>query len=195
MLMRYMRPFLYCLVFLLGAWYLVIAYWVVNPAVGREYRLYYIERSLTDWPGYGGLDYQLGQRLYFGSAVEEGRRVKHRGRGWVFDRLEHGSWTVGNYSELLFFLDNIASVDELKLSFLASSWKVQKVDVSINGNIAEMVVIDPTEYREYEVLLKLEDPEPDGLVVIGFHNRDADDSGVGEGSDDGVFFVWVELSK
>ncbi len=69
------------------------------PKVCAEYRLYYIERELQDWPGYGGLQYRLGTPVVFRSTEED--RTRRCGNSWnSFE--EDGCWTYGGHSALYF---------------------------------------------------------------------------------------------
>lgn len=79
--------------------YVVILGTSLFPDVCAEYRLYYIDKDLQDWPGYGGLQYRLGTPVVFRSTAED--RTKRRGNSWnSFE--EDGCWTYGDHSALYF---------------------------------------------------------------------------------------------
>lgn len=54
----------------------------MNPQVPMEYKMYYMDRTLVDWPGYGGLAYKPGTELNFCYLKNDENQVKRRGTGW-----------------------------------------------------------------------------------------------------------------
>ena len=65
-------------------------YWTLNPKVSKEYELYYIKKQLKDWPGYGGLRYNLGEQLFFGTQANGMQKITNRDPGWYYKE----SWGV-----------------------------------------------------------------------------------------------------
>jgi len=70
------------------------------PSVCIEYKLYYIDRTLTEWPGYGGLHCDFGQKVSM-SLQQNGKTDRHAGLGWG-NREDNFRWSVGNTSILYF---------------------------------------------------------------------------------------------
>ncbi len=54
----------------------------INPQVPVEYQMFYIDHTLVDWPGYGGLAYEAGTELNFCRLEDDQNQVKRRGKGW-----------------------------------------------------------------------------------------------------------------
>ena len=85
--------------------YFYILYHGLRPKeASLDYQKYYVEDVLQDWPGYGGLDYKIGDVEYFSCNYDE-NIMDTRGIGW--GQLEsEGCWTVG---EEAYFYENIVN--------------------------------------------------------------------------------------
>lgn len=79
---------------LLAVFYVVVLWWGQNPKVGTEYRMYYITHELSDWPGYGKLNYTPGTVEYCtGLWDRNGKEVtyqvcRRKGKGWNTEQYE-----------------------------------------------------------------------------------------------------------
>ncbi len=179
----------YMLMGLLCAWYLVVIYWSFNPNVGLEYRLYYIEKELSDWPGYGGLSYKWSEKLYFGTETDSYTKLKNRGKGWEPASTD-GAWAVGEEFDLIFVLQDEVPSEGVILQFEAAAYDSQRLDLYINNRFAGEVEIVGGDYYLYEVLLTEDVLGGEELMVVRFVNR------IPPGNEDirGVFFVWIDLS-
>lgn len=100
----------------LMAFYLFTLYSAFRPAVCEEYQLYYIDKELQDWPGYGGLSYLPGTPLYFDSLHPRKERARRLGKGWNSPE-ENGTWTYGDRA-VLFFTD--LPVNSMNLDLLVT---------------------------------------------------------------------------
>ncbi|MDR3562974.1 MAG: hypothetical protein P4N59_16285 [Negativicutes bacterium] len=134
----------------LYTWYIIVLWGVMNPNVCLEYRLYYLERKLTDWPGYGGLKYRFGEVLSYGTRESEGKRAKNRGLGWAVAE-EWGAWTLGENADLYFTLNDVPDSD-LNLVMKATSFSPGgrlTVDVFGNENYLGTLSIEHLAPQEY----------------------------------------------
>lgn len=87
---------------LLFVWYLVIFVQGIYPEkVCDEYRKYYVENKLTDWPGYDGLAYQVSTPVVFTNDSGNANQVKRRGNGWG-ELLEDGCFITGERADLYY---------------------------------------------------------------------------------------------
>lgn len=78
-----MRNFIcYGLSLLLGIIYVYLLISGIDPEVPLEYKMYYIDHTLMDWPGYDGLQYESGEKLNFCRISKDPNRVRRRGQGW-----------------------------------------------------------------------------------------------------------------
>ena len=86
--------------------YLYILWQGMHPEnISKEYRMYYIEHTLKDWPGNGGLHYTYGTIEYFD--MEQEPQIKRSVGGWAEpDEEEPGRWTVGENAGLLYDIDD-----------------------------------------------------------------------------------------
>lgn len=145
--------YLFCL--LLCLWYMTVLYWSRHPRVSAEYSLYYLDKKLVDWPGNGGLKYQPGDTLYFGSENNNMIKVKHRGLGWEIKKEDWGSRTSGNSAHLyLTFMDE--PEEDFKMIINAASYcpdSILKVDVVVNGLKVDTLSVEPSKYKDYSVML------------------------------------------
>ena len=56
------RVAVYAICAALVVFYCLVLWWGFNPNVGIEYRMYYLTHELSDWPGYGNLEYTYGTK-------------------------------------------------------------------------------------------------------------------------------------
>lgn len=108
--------------------YVYILYLGLFPNVCKEYQMYYIDETLVDWPGYNGLNYTLGEKLYFG--LDYDNTLKNRGLGWG-NKESKACWTDGTEAKLYFDLSN-SNEKSLVLSFEIEQCLTDKVDVIAN---------------------------------------------------------------
>lgn len=66
----------------LGIFYIWVLLAGIKPEVPLEYKMYYIDHTLMNWPGYGGLCYEPGEKLSFRMIPKDPDRVRRRGQGW-----------------------------------------------------------------------------------------------------------------
>ena len=97
-----------------------------------EYEMYYVDKILTDWPGYGGLRYTIGTPVYFGSEnMDEGSRRK--GSGW--SRRENGySWTEGEKSDVYFHVDGDIP-EMMEITVKIGDVICDSYDLAVNGAV------------------------------------------------------------
>lgn len=127
----------------------------MHPSVSEEYRLYYIEKELIDWPGDGGLVYTLGEELLFGAENEQ--PSKSVGSGWSA-REERGIWTMGREAVLyLDFSDAVldTQTDALTMHMELAQWFTESVEVVVNGELIGTIAPSSDIYS-YELPLPVE---------------------------------------
>ncbi len=81
--------------------YLLVLFTTTVPKVPYEYQLYYISKSLQDWPGYNGLEYTLGDIILLTTEGSNLNIAKRRGFNWNAIE-EDGCWTFGDRASLFF---------------------------------------------------------------------------------------------
>ncbi len=123
-----------------------------------EYKKYYVDNVLEDWPGYGGLDYEIGDIRYFASNHEE-HLMNTRGIGW--GQLEsQGCWTVGDES---YFYENIVNADEnadYVMELEIYQLLAEDVHVLINGTEIGEINSDDQKTVTFDI--------PENLIKNGF---------------------------
>lgn len=98
------RYVLYIACVVLAAFYVLVLWWGKNPQVGREYRMYYITHELTDWPGYGNLEYSFGTKEYCLEYKDRaGREINktvcsRKGQGWQKEKRYEGTRNTAGQS-------------------------------------------------------------------------------------------------
>jgi hypothetical protein len=140
-----------CLIF----WYITVLYWSLYPKVGLEYKMYYLEKTLSDWPGYSGLRYNLGDVLFFGNKPNVAKLAKNRGKGWC-DSTEWGNWINGKTAELFFILNNSLKTSDLRLTMLARATAPegsQTMHLYVNDVLVGTKNIVDSISKEYEFVL------------------------------------------
>lgn len=118
----------YAAILLLCLFYCSIFYQGIRPNVCEEYQMFYIDITLKDWPGLGGLAYEPGTKLVFKNDDNLPNRVKNRGKGW--DELEEdGCRNAAGQAELYFRgLPDNNYILSLEFTEIKS-----KIDVFMNG--------------------------------------------------------------
>lgn len=97
-----LKLILYLLCAALMIFYFAVLFSPRNTCI--EYELYYVSDELSDWPGYGGLDYTFGDTVELGSEKITPSSLR-RGKGWAARETEFCQ-TSGERSELLFRFEN-----------------------------------------------------------------------------------------
>lgn len=141
------RILAYIFSLLLIIWYFSVLINSAKPNVSNEYKMHYIEKNLSDWPGDNGLDYHFGTKLMFGSNYKA-NLAKCRGNGW-YRADEEGAWTK-NKADLYFnLIDEIKGDGTLNL-VLKKAVSNANVIVQVNGK--EIASLKPAEGKgEYSV--------------------------------------------
>lgn len=60
---------------LIGSYVYILLHGISPHDACLEYQKYYVENVLEDWPGYGGLDYEIGDVKYFATDHEKMRSI------------------------------------------------------------------------------------------------------------------------
>ena len=129
--MKNLNLYLYICCFFVCLWYSICLFVFSIPTskLPIEYTLYYVEKSLRNWPGYHGLEkYKVGKRYSY-STVET--MNKNQGIGWSRGEKEF-TWMEGNESSIYFKLVNNVKKD-LKFTMRYKYSTQNKCTVYING--------------------------------------------------------------
>lgn len=126
--------------------YFFILFNSVHINVPFEYRKFYLDKLLMDWPGINGLDYSLNTDLMFGLEHKDSL-VKCRGTGWN-NFEEDGTWTQDDAKLYLNLKEEVKDDKTLKL-VLGKAMPDIKVHILINDK--EVSSFQPEQYKqEYE---------------------------------------------
>lgn len=93
--------------------YFLILFKSININVPLEYKMYYVQKELTEWPGVNGLDYSLNDTIMFGEKYKD-NLAKGIGTGWN-DIEEDGRWTQDNAKLYLRLKEKVNEDKTLKL--------------------------------------------------------------------------------
>lgn len=143
--------------------YFFILFKSTNINVPLEYKMYYVENKLTEWPGINGLDYSLNDTLMFGEKYKY-NLAKGIGTGW--NKIEaDGRWTQDNAKLYLKLKEKVNEDKTLKL-VLGKINPNTNVHILVNNN--EIGSFTPVEGRnEYEFKVQ-KDIFKDELLCFNF---------------------------
>lgn len=129
--------------------------------VCSEYELYYVSGELSEWPQYGGLDYELGEKLSFGSE-DKSFSSKRKGKGWS-NREEGFSWTDGKRADILFRFEYEGNMTAI---INVGDRLCDSYDVLVNGN----VVLEASQVSNGTLTVDIPNVSADenGLVYVTF---------------------------
>lgn len=129
--------------------------------VCSEYELYYVSGELSEWPRYGGLDYELGEKLSFGSE-DKSFSSKRKGRGWSA-REEGFSWTEADRADVLFRFEYEGDMTAI---INVGERLCDSYDVLVNGN----AVLKDLQVSNDILTVDIPNVSPDenGLVYVTF---------------------------
>ena len=89
----------YCISAVLCIFYIGVLCLGVCADTEKEYKMYYIEKTLQRWIGVGGLRYTLGEPVDFFS--ESGNPTQRKEIGWSGAEKD-ATWTIGTTATLYF---------------------------------------------------------------------------------------------
>ncbi len=133
---KWFKIFIYVITALLAIFYIVVLWWGKNPDVGIEYKMYYITHELSDWPGFGKLSYNLGDKeICTGLKDRNGKDVdykvcRRKGKGWDSEQYE-GSVSNGKES-YLYYVPKLQENDDIVYNV---DYTIEVKDFSINEDI------------------------------------------------------------
>lgn len=143
---------------LIGSYVYILLHGISPHDACLEYQKYYVENVLEDWPGYGGLDYEIGDVKYFATDHEK-NEINTRGAGW--GQLEsEGCWTVG---EEAYFYENIINAEENEkyvVELEIYQTLADKAQVIVNGTEIGEIKSNENGVVSFEI--------PDNLIKNGF---------------------------
>lgn len=160
---------LYALCTILAIFYIIVLYLASNPNVGIEYRMYYITNELTDWPGFGKLDYKLDTMEYCtGFWDKQGNRVNYnvcrrKGTGWDKYQSE-GSFNSTNTSYIYYLPTESKDSAEFFVNILSF---LGEKEVSVYAN--DKLIGTFAEKGEHKFLV--EDVKEEELITIRFETE------------------------
>ncbi len=151
--------------------YAIVAYLALHPNVPMEYRLYYLEDKLEDWPGYGGLNVQPGDTLYFSATRQNS--VRHRGSGWEDSTGQRSC--LGREPAMLYlrFRHGDAAPLMLQVTLQGAQSGAETIGVEINQR--RVGDLTPVARASSDLRLRIEEPiaPVSGLWEIAFHRERA----------------------
>ncbi|MEF3304482.1 hypothetical protein [Paenibacillus sp. GYB003] len=178
---------LYSAACLLCIWYVTVLYLSQRPNVSTEYYMHYIAKTLVDWPGNGGLQYQIGTKLFMGSraTTNEITPAKNRGRGWLAQEYD-GQW-ADNDAQLFFIINQSAFTHDLRLVVDATiKGTTRKVNVLINGMMVGQINSNGSK-NTYEINIPYTVINKFPIVCVEFKIND-------EVVDPELLIHWVSIS-
>lgn len=150
----------------LAGYYAFVLFLGKNPGVGTEYRMYYMDHLLSDWPGQGGLAYEPGTQLY-GIGYSKYRKTDKplcitKGQGWKNRETQTGGSEncSGEASMFFAFTQGLPQGGILKLNIngfkgdgkVSILFKHKRKDGTIEvKDIGEFVAVGEYEYLLPEV--------------------------------------------
>lgn len=126
----------------------------MHPKISIEYKMHYISKQLSDWPGNGGLQYQIGNKLFFGTAENGMAKIKSRGTGWN-GKEDWGDWTDGKDAHV-YLIINENIMNNLIMTIDTTTFYPdgkQKVDICIDGIKVSTLYIENSVFKDYQVII------------------------------------------
>lgn len=159
----FIRSLRYIVSISLIIFYFFILFKFTNINVPLEYKMYYVENELTEWPGINGLDYSLNDTLMFGEKYKN-NLAKGIGIGW--NEIESdGRWTQDNAKLYLRLKERVDEDKNLNL-VLGDAVSNTKVHILVNNNeIGSIMPLDGK--NEYEIKVP-KDIFKDELLCLSF---------------------------
>ncbi len=158
-----------------------------------EYKMYYIDHSLQNWPGYDGLSYHLDTKINFsGSDIN-----KYTGRGWSRQE-DWGTWTDESDSDIYINISNQITSD-LTFQFCAlSCMKPRSIKISANGKEVSEAVISVND-TVAKVNLPKDIFQNSNLLKLTFHIGEvkplSDVSAIQDSRKLGIGLKWMVISQ
>lgn len=193
--------YFFCAGLLIG--YVAVAGIAFMPNVSPAYEGYYIDETMDEWPGVNGFEYQLGDRIYFGSADQPAGALDATGRlsGW-YGIERWGRWVAGERGSVYMRLQPPVE-HRLTLSVAArgvSENRTRSVSVLVNGERVGTITATVGETSTYHVQIPAavaQNTSTDHLLEITFVVQNPVSPAQLGPSDDtrqlGFGVVWLEL--
>lgn len=157
----------YCISAVLCIFYIGVLCLGVCADTEKEYKMYYIEKTLQRWIGVGGLRYTLGEPVDFFS--ESGNQTQRKGIGWSGAEKD-ATWTIGttatlyfsgipNTEDLVFEVDVLALRPEASARVIANGEAIGEVrEVGIHHFLLEKGLIPDS--GDLMIELGIQNPSP-----------------------------------
>ena len=157
----------YCISAVLCIFYIGVLCLGVCADTEKEYKMYYIEKTLQRWIGVGGLRYTLGEPEDFFS--ESGNPTQRKGIGWSGAEKD-ATWTIGttatlyfsgipNTEDLVFEVDVLALRPEASARVIANGEAIGEVrEVGIHHFLLERGLIPDS--GDLMIELGIQNPSP-----------------------------------
>ncbi|EOS56443.1 hypothetical protein C814_02749 [Anaerotruncus sp. G3(2012)] len=163
----YQKIICYCISAVLCIFYIGVLCLGVCADTEKEYKMYYIEKTLQRWIGVGGLRYTLGEPVDFFS--ESGNPTQRKGIGWSGAEKD-ATWTIGttatlyfsgipNTEDLVFEVDVLALRPEASARVIANGEAIGEVrEVGIHHFLLEKGLIPDS--GDLMIELGIQNPSP-----------------------------------
>ena len=157
----------YCISAVLCIFYIGVLCLGVCADTEKEYKMYYIEKTVQRWIGVGGLRYTLGEPVDFFS--ESGNPTQRKGIGWSGAEKD-ATWTIGttatlyfsgipNTEDLVFEVDVLALRPEASARVIANGEAIGEVrEVGIHHFLLEKGLIPDS--GDLMIELGIQNPSP-----------------------------------
>ena len=157
----------YCISAVLCIFYIGVLCLGVCADTEKEYKMYYIEKTLQRWIGVGGLRYTLGEPVDFFS--ESGNPTQRKGIGWSGSEKD-ATWTIGttatlyfsgipNTEDVVFEVDVLALRPEASARVIANGEAIGEVrEVGIHHFLLEKGLIPDS--GDLMIELGIQNPSP-----------------------------------
>ena len=146
-----------------------------NPKVGMEYRMYYLTHELSEWPGFGKLQYQDGTKEYYSYDVKS-KSIIHvavrRGTGWDSYQYheKYTTKTKGNDAYVYYVLKNDSELDKVLKMNISNISGVANIKIYVNDTFVGNIERDNT---DCEFTIPKDCIKEDGLLAIHFELQDS----------------------
>lgn len=163
----FLKIICYCISAVLCIFYIGVLCLGVCADTEKEYKMYYIEKTLQRWIGVGGLRYTLGEPVDFFS--ESGNPTQRKGIGWSGAEKD-ATWTIGttatlyfsgipNTEDLVFEVDVLALRPEASARVIANGEAIGEVrEVGIHHFLLEKGLIPDS--GDLMIELGIQNPSP-----------------------------------
>ena len=169
------KVILYTICVVLVCFYMFMLYLGKNPKVGTEYRMYYLTHELSEWPGFGKLQYVDGTKEYYSYDTKSKPIINtavRRGTGWDFYQYngKYTTKTKDNDAYVYYVLNNDSTLDKVLKINISNISGVNNIKIYINSIFVGTIEMNNT---DCEYTIPKDCIKEDGLLAIHFELQDS----------------------